>query len=154
LELYNKYNYRHVKVVGYNNGVNHFGHRYPGKTVLSTVHCNRVVRVGADVIKADCGATIRKVLDFLSGSGQELYVIPNFSYVCLGTSFFIPIHGSAADFSTVAATITKVLLYDPVRDRLIVTRRDEPAFREHAYNLEVDVLLLRLYVRVKPKSRY
>jgi len=154
LALYNPYNYRHVKVVGYNNGVIHFGQKFPGKTVVSTVHCNRIVRIGTNVIKADCGATIRKALDFLAGAGQELYVIPNYSYVCLGTAFFIPIHGSAADFSTVAETITSVVLYDPVRDRLLAATRDEPAFREHVYNLRSEVLLLRLRCRVKPKSKY
>jgi hypothetical protein len=154
LALYNPYNYRHVKVVGYNNGVCHFGHRYPGRTIVSTVHCDRVVWTGEDVIKADCGTTIRKALDFLSGAGQDLYVIPNYSYVCLGTAFFVPIHGSAADYSAVAETITKVVLYDPAADRLIVTTHDEPAFRDHAYDQKSDVLLLRLYLRVKPKSRF
>ena len=31
LALYNPYNYRHVKVVGYNNGVNHFGQKFAAK---------------------------------------------------------------------------------------------------------------------------
>jgi hypothetical protein len=154
LALYNKYNYRHVKVVGYNNGVVHFGQCYPGKTVVSTVNCNRVARAGAGVLKADCGATVRQALDFLAAARQELPVVPNYSYVCLGTAFFIPIHGSASDFSTVADTITRVVLYDPVRDRLIAASRDEPAFREYVYNPRADVLLLRLYLRVKPRSRY
>jgi hypothetical protein len=154
LALYNPHNYRHVKVVGYNNGVIHFGQKFSGKTVVSTVHCNRIVRTGSDVIKADCGATIRKALDFLTGAGQELYVIPNYSYVCLGTAFFIPIHGSAADFSTVAETITAAVLYDPATDRLITAKKDEPALREYVYNLKSDVLLLRLRLRVKPKSKY
>jgi hypothetical protein len=154
LALYNPYNVGHVKVVGYNNGVNHFGHRYPGRTVVSTVHCDRTVRAGANHIKADCGATIRKALDFLAASGQELYVVPNYSYVCLGTAFFVPIHGSASDFSTVADTITRVILYDPVRDRLVEAGRNQPAFGEYLYNLASEVLLLRLQVRVKPKSRY
>jgi hypothetical protein len=154
LALVNPYNHRHVKVVGYNNGVHHFGQRYPGRTVVSTVGCDRIVRAGPDVVKADCGVTIRKARDFLAGAGQELFVIPNYSYVCLGTSFFVPIHGSAADYSCVAETITRVVLYDPVRDRLLVARPDEPAFREHVYNLRADVLLLRLYLRVKPKSHY
>jgi hypothetical protein len=152
--LYNPYNYRHVKVVGYNNGVVHFGHRYPGRTVVSTVGCNRLRRDGPDKLKADCGATVRQALDFLAGTGQELHVIPNYSYVCLGTAFFVPIHGSAADFSTVADTITRAALYDPVADRLITARRDDPAFRESVYNLKADVLLLRLSLRVRPKSRY
>jgi hypothetical protein len=154
LALCNRHNYRYVKVVGYNNGIIHFGHRYPGKTVVSTVYCNRVARVGADEIRADCGTTIRRAMDFLGQDGQELYVIPNYSYVCLGTAFFIPIHGSAVDFSTVAETITRVVLYDPVGDRLLAATRDEPAFREHLYNLDTEVVLLWLHLRVKPKSRY
>jgi hypothetical protein len=154
LALYNPYNYRHVKVVGYNNGVVHFGHRYPGRTIVSTVHCNRLRRAGPAVLKADGGATVRQALDFLAGTGQELYVIPNYSYVCLGTAFFVPIHGSAADFSTVADTINRVVLYDPVSDRLVAATRDDPAFRDAVYNLQADALLLRLSLRVKPKSRY
>jgi hypothetical protein len=141
-------------VVGYNNGVIHFGQRYPGKTIISTLHCNRVARAGPGRIKADCGATVRQALDFLAAEGQELYVIPNYSYVCLGTSFFVPIHGSAVDFSTLAETITRVTLYDPARDRIVVTARHEASFHEHVYNLEADVVLLRLHLQVKPKSRY
>jgi hypothetical protein len=152
--LCNPYNARHVKVVGYNNGVNHFGHRYPGQTVVSTVRLNRVGWVAPDVIRADCGATVRRALDFLAGAGRTLYVVPNFSYVCLGTAYFVPIHGSAADFSCLAETITRVLLYDPATDRLIAAGRDEPAFREHVYNPASGVVLLRLDVRVKPQSRY
>jgi hypothetical protein len=154
LALYNKYNYRHLKVVGYNTGVIHFGQSYPGKTIVSTVSCNRIRRISADLIKADCGTTVRNALDFLTKADQELPVVPNYSYVCLGTSFFIPIHGSASHFSTIADTITRVILYDPVRDRFIAASRNDPAFRECVYNLRADVLLLRLYLKVKPKSRY
>jgi hypothetical protein len=154
MALYNRYNYRHVKIVGYNNGVIHFGQSHAQKTVVSTVNCNRVVRVGAYLLKADCGVTVRTALDLLSAAGQELYVVPNYSYVCLGTSFFIPIHGSASDFSTIADTIVRVVLYDPMRDRIIAGSRGDPAFDDYVYNLEADVLLLRLYFRVKAKSRY
>ncbi len=154
LVLNNPYNYRHLKVVGYNNGVVHFGQRYPGKTVVSTVLCNRVIRVGAEAIKVDCGATVRNARDELAHSGAELFVVPNYSYVSLGTAFFIPIHGSAADFSTVADTIAKVLLYDPVRDRLISATEEQPAFRANVYNLQAEMMLLRLRLRVRPKSSY
>jgi hypothetical protein len=154
LALYNPHNFRHVKIVGYNNGVVHFGHRYPGKTIVSTVLCNRIVRSGADVIKADCGATIRKASDFLTTADQEFYVLPNYSYVCLGTAFFVPIHGSAADFTTVAETIVKALLYDPLSDRLILATSDEPAFRDNVYNFASKLLVLRLWIRVKPKAKY
>src|SRR5262249_3510271 len=49
LALYNKYNYRHMKVVGYNNGVVHFGNRYPGRTVLRTTGCNARARVNGRI---------------------------------------------------------------------------------------------------------
>ena len=154
LALCNRHNIQHVKVVGYNNGVVHFGHRYPGKTVVSTVGCHRIVRTGADVIKADCGATIRQAMDFLAAAHQELFVLPNYSYVCFGTALFVPIHGSASDFTTVAETIAKALLFDPVRERFILAASDDLAFREAAYNQAANVIVLRLWMRVKPKSRY
>jgi hypothetical protein len=154
LALYNPYNARHVQVVGYNNGVVHFGQHYPGKTVVSTVRCNRVALAGPTILKADAGATVRRAMDLLGPAGLELPVVPNYSYVCLGTSFFVPIHGSAADFSTLANTITRVVLYDPHRDRLIAADSDQPAFRGHVYDMRSGVLLLRVYLRVRPRSPY
>jgi hypothetical protein len=154
LTLYNRYNYRHVKVVGYNNGVVHFGQRYPGKTVVSTVGCNRLRRVNGKRAKFDAGVTIRQAMDVLGPRGQELPVLPNYSYVSLGTGYFIPIHGSASKCSTVADTIDKVILYEPARERVVVARRGDPVFGRYLYNLAADVLLLRLYVRTKEKSRY
>jgi hypothetical protein len=154
LTLYNPYNHRHVKVVGYNNGVVHFGQRFPGKTVVSTVRCNRLARVQGPLAEFDTGVTIRQAMDVLGPRGKELPVLPNYSYVSLGTSFFIPIHGSASTFSTVAETIDKVLLYDPVQDRCVTARREDPAFGRYLYNLAADVLLLRVCLRTKDKSRY
>jgi hypothetical protein len=154
LSLCHRYNFGHVKVVGYNNGVNHFGHRYPGRTILSTIHCRRMAHAGRHTLKADCGATVRNALDFLARNNQELYVVPNYSYVCLGTSFFVPIHGSAVDFSTVADTICRVVLYDPDSDRIISAARDDVAFREHVYDQQSRVVVLRLYILAKPKSSY
>jgi hypothetical protein len=153
LTLYNKYSYCHLKVVGYNNGIRHFGRRYPGKTIVSTVGCHRIVRVGPK-LKLDCGATVRQARDFLSDEGRELPVVPNFSYVCLGTSFFVPIHGSAAEASTIGETIHRVLLYDPLRDCVIRASRHDREFKRYAYNMHTEVLLLRLLVRTTPKSRY
>ena len=109
---------------------------------------------GPDTLKADCGATVRDALDFLARNDQELYVVPNYSYVCLGTAFFVPIHGSAVDFSTVADTICRVVLYDPESDRIISAARDDPAFIEHVYNQRSRVVVLRLYLLAKPKSSY
>jgi hypothetical protein len=154
MALANPYNRRHIKVVGYNNGVNHFGQRYPGQTVVSTVRCDRIRRAGPEAIHASSGVTVRKALDFLAADSQELYVIPNYSYVCLGTAFFVPIHGSAVDFSTIADTITEAVLYDPDTDRILRTTRDGPFFRETLYNLKSAVVVLQLRLRVKPKTRY
>ncbi|MFO0798511.1 MAG: FAD-binding protein [Gemmataceae bacterium] len=147
-------NARHVKVVGYNHGVNHFGHSYPARTVVSTVRLNRIRKSAPDRIRADAGATVRQALDVLAATDQTLYVVPNFSYVCLGTAYYVPIHGSAADYSCLAETITKVLLYDPAADRLTAAASNDPAFGEHVYNLRSGAVLMRLEVRVKPRSRY
>ena len=47
VSLCHRGNIGHVRVVGYNNGVNHFGHRYPGKTIVSTVRCRRMTFAGS-----------------------------------------------------------------------------------------------------------
>ena len=154
LALCNRYNIQHVKIVGYNNGVVHFGNRYPGTTVVSTVHCNRIIRVAADVIRADCGATIRQARDFVAPANQELPVIPNYSYVCLGTALFVPIHGSASDFTTVAETITRALFYDPVRELVVFASSDDTAFRDTVYNMGSRLIVLRVWTHVKPCARY
>jgi hypothetical protein len=154
ISLCHRRNVVHVKVVGYNNGVVHFGHRYPGKTIVSTIHCRRLARSRGRTLKADCGATIRGALDFLASNQQELYVVPNYSYVCLGTAFFVPIHGSAVDFSTVADTICRVVLYDPEGDRIVSAARGDVDFIENVYNLDSRVVVLRVYLLAKPKSRY
>ncbi|MHB1556106.1 MAG: hypothetical protein ACYC61_01370 [Isosphaeraceae bacterium] len=145
-----------VRVVGYNNGVHHFGHRYPGRTIISTVRCRRTVpvRAGAARLKADCGATIHDAMACLAERGEELHVVPNYSYVSLGTAFFVPIHGSAVDYATVADTITRVVLYDPERDRIVSARREDRDFAENVYNLQSPAVVLRLYLRARPKSRY
>jgi hypothetical protein len=154
LSLCHRGNIGHVRVVGYNNGVNHFGHRYPGKTIVSTARCNRTVHAGPGMLKADCGATIRKAKDYLGARGEELYVVPNYSYVAIGTSFFVPIHGSAVDYATVADTACRVVLYDPDRDRIVSAERHEDAFRENVYNPRSRAVVLRLYLRTRPKSSY
>jgi hypothetical protein len=155
LALYSRHNYKHVKIVGYNNGVVHFGQRYPGRTIVSTVRCNQVVRIGDGVAKFDGGVTIQRAVAGLAETGQEFYVLPNYSYVSLGTAFFVPIHGSAsAAASTLGDTIEKVVLYDPADDRMIVARKHDPDFDRYIFGLDRHVLLLRLYVRLQRKSLY
>ena len=154
LSLCHRGNVGRVRVVGYNNGVNHFGHRHPEKTIVSTVRCRRTAHAGPGMLKVDCGATIRDARDCLAARGEELFVVPNYSYVTVGTAFFVPIHGSAVDYSTVADTADRVVLYDPDRDRIVSAARHEAAFGEHLYNPRSRAVLLRLYLRTKPKSGY
>src|SRR5262249_29979955 len=108
----------------------------------------------ASCAKVDAGVTIRDMVTSLRRWQKELFVVPNYSYVSIGTSYFVPIHGSACDFSTIGDTIVKVVLYDPELDRFIVARRGQRNFGNYMYNLETRTLLLRLYVKVKEKSTY
>jgi hypothetical protein len=149
LALCNPYNFRHVKVVGYNNGVVHFGQKFPGRTVVSTVRCNRVVRLTGDQVTCDAGVTLRQAIDVVRRAGKQFPVLPNYSYVSVGTAFFVPIHGSASDGSTLGDAIERVLLYDPAGDRFIAAKRGDPAFGQHLYNPAGAVLLLRLRLRVQ-----
>jgi hypothetical protein len=90
----------------------------------------------------------------LARTGHELCVLPNYSYVSVGTAFFVPIHGSASAASTLGETIEKVLLYDPAEDRFVVARKHEPEFDRHIFGQNRNILLLRLYLRVQKKSVY
>jgi hypothetical protein len=152
LALYNAYNYRHVKIVGYNNGVVHFGQQFPGKTLVSTIGCSRRARVWGDRAQFDAGVTLHRVAEVLGAVGRQLYVVPNYSYVSVGTAYFIPIHGSASKYTTIAETIEKVVLYDPEHDRFLASRRGVPAFAETLYNLSASLLLVRLVVRTREKT--
>ncbi|MDG3004698.1 hypothetical protein [Paludisphaera mucosa] len=154
IALCHRRNIQHVRVVGYNNGVNHFGHRHPGRTIVSTGLLRRTVHLRPGRLKADSGATIRDALDRLSERGEDLYVIPNYSYVALGTAFFVPIHGSSVDYATVADTIDRVVFFDPIRDGIVSAGRDDEAFRRNVYDMNSPVVVLRLYLRTRPKARY
>jgi hypothetical protein len=154
LVLYNKYNADNIKIVGYNNGVNHFGQQFPARTIVSTCRCARPLRLVNGWAKVDAGLTLRDAITSLRGLDKELFVVPNYSYVSIGTSYFVPIHGSASSFSTIGDTIDKVILYDPHLDHFVVTRRGQVDFGKYMYNLDVEALLLRLYVRVKERSTY
>jgi hypothetical protein len=154
LTFYNKYNYQNVKVVGYNNGVRHFGQRYPGKTILSTVRCNRVAHLRDERARFDCGVTIRQAREFLISKDKDLHVVPNYSYVSLATAYFVPIHGSASEYSTLAETIEDVLLYDPKEDTFLKPARTDVEFGHHMYQVATHVLLIQLTLKTKSKTHY
>jgi len=154
LSLYNPYNRRHVALAGYNTGVTHFGWKYPGRTVVKTTRCGRRVRVRDSSVVVDAGVTIKRVVAELNRVDRQLYVVPNYSYVSLGTTFFVPIHGSASDVSTLGDTIERVLLYDPAIDRIVSISRGETAFERLMYAPHSGILVLRLTLRTRSQLRY
>jgi hypothetical protein len=154
LALCNPHNDRNLQIVGYNNGVTHFGHRYPGRTVVSTVCCARDARVNSHVVKLDAGTTLRAAAEALRRVGKDFHVMPNYSYVSAGTAYFVPIHGSANRYSTLGETIEKVVIYKPAKDEIICASRGDEEFDRHMYDLHGRVALLRLYVRIRDKTSY
>ena len=143
------------RVVGYNNGVIHFGHRYPGKTIVSTVRCRRPSATGRGRLKADCGATVREALDFLAASRRGTLRRPELLLRLPGDRLLRAdprvgrrlLHGGGHDRPG-----------RPLRPGAAIgssrPSRDEPAFIEHVYNLRSRVVVLRLYLLAKPKSGY
>jgi hypothetical protein len=154
LSLYNPQNARHVAIAGYNTGVTHFGWKYPGRTVIKTTGCGKRIRLHGSTVDVDAGVTLKRVVNELNHSGRELFVLPNYSYISMGTTFFVPIHGSGSEVSTLGDTIEKVLLYDPTADRLVRLKRSDPRFREYMYNSQSGALALRLRLRIREKPRY
>src|SRR5262249_21197272 len=130
LALYNCYNYRHVKIAGYNNGSTHFGQKFAGQTIVKTTSCGHYHHVKGHAATFDAGVTLRRAIDIVDRAGKEFGVLPNYSYISVGTSFFVPVHGSASDCSTLGETIERVLLYDPAQERFHRASRQESAFRE------------------------
>jgi hypothetical protein len=154
LSLCNRHNRRHVAIAGYNTGVTHFGWKYPGRTVIKTTSCGKRIRVRGSSVDADAGITLKQVVGELNQSGQELFVLPNYSYVSMGTTYFVPIHGSGSEVSTLGDTIESVLLYDPATDRIVRLKRSDARFGRYMYNSGSGALALRLRLRTRDKSRY
>ena len=154
LALYNPFNCSHVAIAGYNTGVVHFGWKFPGKTVIKTIETGKRVRVGERHIDVDAGVTLKRANAALTERNQEFFVLPNYSYISMGTTFFVPIHGSGSDVSTLGETIDKVVLYDPQTDRIIRSKRGDSTFRHAMYDTTSGMLALRLRFRTRPQSRY
>jgi hypothetical protein len=72
----------------------------------------------------------------------------------MGTTFMVPIHGSCSEVSTLGETIESVLLYEQSKDRIRRLKRNAPEFGHFMYNPQSGVLVLRLTLRVRGKSRY
>ncbi len=154
LSLYNPLNQHHVALAGYNTGVTHFGWKYPDKTVVRTTSSGRLVRVGERRLTVDAGVLLKQVIGQLRARGKELYVVPNYSYISLGTTFMVPVHGSGSEVSTLGDSIEQVVVYDPATDRILRLRRGDEQFGRVMYNPSSGVLVLRLQLRIREQSRY
>ena len=203
ISLYNRHNCGDVQIAGYNNGVNHFGWKFPSKTVVLTTgvpgktHFSKAsildldsriresvqlqTPIGRNALAsgdqnepdagesrltdaddshqatsftADAGLTLNHCIRELNKVNREFYVVPNYSWISMGTLFFVPVHGSGSRVSTLGDTIEEVLFYDGDEERFVLARRGDSIFREAMYNTRRHLLLLRLTLRVKPKSKY
>jgi hypothetical protein len=147
-------NRHHVAVAGYNTGATHFGWKFPGRTIVKTVGCSHRLRIRGEMLEADAGVTIKEASVALARSDKQLLVRPNYSYVALGTAFFVPIHGSGVSASVLGDTIEEVLAYDPKIDRVVKLRRSDAQFRASIYHPASGLVVLRLRFRVGPRQRY
>jgi hypothetical protein len=154
LSLYNPLNQSFVALAGYNTGVTHFGWKYPGKTVVRTTATGRFVRVRENTVTVDAGVLLKRVIGELRARGKELLVVPNYSYISLGTTFMVPVHGSGSEVSTLGDSVVSVLAYDPVADRLVRLRRGDERFGRCMYQPSSGLLVLRLTLRIREASRY
>ena len=185
ISLYNRHNCRDVQLAGYNNGVNHFGWKFPERTVVLTTGIpgktqlsdasmldlearlrsavlaeNRDspspddAAVSGTHFTVDAGLTLKHCIQELNKVDREFYVVPNYSWISMGTLYFVPVHGSGSHVSTLGDTIEDVLLYDGETEEFIFARRGDKLFRDAMYDTSRHRLLLRLTLRVKPKSVY
>ena len=154
LETYNYWSRRNLQLAGWNNGVVHFGWQFPERTVVSTALSGRHLRLGRETVSVDAGLPLKQILQVLHQHGRTLPVVPNFSWISIGTAFFVPVHGSGQRISTLGAAIESALLYDADERRFLRVRRGEQLFRELMYDRSRPVVLLRLKLRTTPLMSY
>ena len=154
LSLCQRHNFRHVEVCGYNNGVNHFGWKHDGKTIVPTTETGTTIDIDDDHVLVDAGVTLKKCIQSLADAGKQFYVVPNYSYIGMGTVFFVPVHGSGSDVSTLGDTIEWVRLFNPETGEFIEAARGEPLFQNTMYNRRSGLILLQLIFRVRQATQY
>jgi hypothetical protein len=154
LAVYHPWNRSKVAIAGYNTGVTHFGWRFPGRTVVRTVKSGRLIRVGPETVTVDAGVLLINAISELATLGKEFFVVPNYSYITLGTAFMVPVHGSGSHVATLGETIERALIYDPHQDRIVLLRRGSAEFARMLYRPDSGILVLRLRFRIRNRSRY
>jgi hypothetical protein len=149
LEIYNHWSWPDLQLAGWNNGVVHFGWKFPGRTVVSTSASGRCLRPGTESVTVDGGLPLKQVLLALQKVGRSLLVVPNFSWISMGTAFFVPVHGSGCRVSTLGQTVVRALVYDAAENRLLRLHRRDSEFRRMMYDRSRPLLLLRMTLQTQ-----
>ncbi|MEZ6069200.1 MAG: hypothetical protein R3C10_02780 [Pirellulales bacterium] len=148
LSLYHPWNAAHVVIAGYNTGVTHFGWRFAGKTVVKTTGCARRVRIGASHVDVDAGTTLKRLCGSLADAGRELYVMPNYSYVSVGTAVRADPRVGQRGVDAGRNDRTRVAVRR--RGRTAWSRRGgDGRFERYMYDAQGGVVALRLRLRVR-----
>jgi hypothetical protein len=154
LEIYNRWSWPDLQLAGWNNGVVHFGWKFPGRTVVSTAASGRCLRIGRETVTVDGGLPLKQVLLALQAAGRSLPVVPNFSWISMGTAFFVPVHGSGCRISTLGQAVVRALVYDASENRLLRLHRDTSEFRRMMYDRSRPLLLLRMTLQTQQPLKY
>lgn len=177
-ELCNRHSCEEIQIAGYNNGVNHFGWKFPTKTVVQTIDVKGKaelvelpltaskktdsqfadeVDLGSSAtgrFKVGAGLTLKSCIVELSRTGHEFFVVPNYSYISMGTLFFVPVHGSGSQVSTLGDTIEEVELWDSLTEQSVILRRGDTLFRDSIYNTTRHLLVVSLTLLVRNSTSY
>lgn len=154
LEVYNRWSWPDLQLAGWNNGVVHFGWKFPGRTVVSTAASGRCLRIGRETVTVDGGLPLKQVLLTLQAAGRSLPVVPNFSWISMGTAFFVPVHGSGCRISTLGQAVVRALVYDASKNQLLRLHQDTSEFRRMMYDRSRPLLLLRMTLQTQQPLKY
>jgi hypothetical protein len=154
VRLCNRHTRQQIQLAGCNHGVNHFGWKFPGKSVLRTTSVPGRIRVSGEQVTVDAGVTLKAVMERLALENRELPVTPNFSWISMGTCFFVPVHGSGSRMSTLGDAVQRVLLYDWERERVFSAVRGDGLFEDAMYNRHHPWLLLRMTLVTQPRTAF
>ncbi|MBL8819842.1 MAG: hypothetical protein JNL58_27705 [Planctomyces sp.] len=154
LRLYNPWNRTTLQTVGMNIGVRHFGWLFPGKTLVQTTGIRPAMRRSRQLLRVSAGAILKYCVQFLRAHHEQLLVVPNFTWISAGTSFFVPIHGSGSTVSTLGESIVSVLMFDGQQRRFIRAQRGDGRFEELMYRPDPLLLLLRMQFRTETARWY
>ncbi|MEZ6060953.1 MAG: hypothetical protein R3C19_11375 [Planctomycetaceae bacterium] len=154
LTLCHPWNRNSIAIAGYNTGVTHFGWKFPGRTIVQTTASAKLLRLGRNRIRVDSGMLLKQTVAKLHQANRDFHVLPNYSYISMGTVFMVPVHGSGSAVSTLGDTIESVLAYDMCEDRFVTLRRGDPNFADAMYNSSGGLLVLRLVFNTRPREHY